>query len=1127
MICSACNAQLKDGAKFCSECGAAQRKACHVCDATLAPSARFCQECGTPVAGSTPATRTAHPLPGALTVTEPTTTKATSGAGERRHMSVMFCDLVGSVDISRQLDPEDLGDLVRSYRAACATVIDHHGGTSAQFHGDGIVVYFGYPVAHEDDARRAVQAGLEIIQSIAKLRPSVKQTYNVDLAVRISVHTGLTIVGDADATYGDGRLALGDTPNLAARLQQVAAPNSVVISESTHRLVLGFFEMTSLGAHTFKGLLEPIEVFSVAASRNARSRLDAAPEHLRVPYVGRANLVETLAKGWKEAKAGRGNAVLLTGDPGMGKSRLLSEFRNSIADEEFETINCFCSPYYSQTPLYPLAAPMQDLFASEPSGSPAAALAVLRDNLVRLGCEIDTALPLMAKLMGFTPDAGYEPLALHPLTLKQKTQLALVTMLTSAAATRPVLLIMEDLHWVDETTLELLSSILQGLPRCRMLLLLTARKGFKPSWVSDENLTILPLALLTENETRALIQKVVGDKALPEKVESLLVQKTGGNPLYVEEMTRMFMASGVLRETATGYQTVGALPDSFVPESLKALLTSRIDRLPPQARTVLQLGATIGREWSFELLLAAFPDQEESFSTGVQQLLAEGLLYTTAGGFIIKHALILDASYDSLLKRTRQTYHERIARALEAGAGGVAFAERIAQHWTKAAQPQRAVPLWLAAGQQAVAASATVEAESHLRQGLEALALLPDDIERDRTELAILSTLGVALTLRLGWAAPEVAEVYTRAQVLLERVGTTPHLFWLLWGMWAFYLVKGDQRVALELAQRMTRVADEGRDEGQQLEAHFAMGLSHHLMGNLDLTHHHLEAAVTQYSFEKHGAQAGLTGQDVGVCARSQFAVVLHLRGEPRQGLAQSLNAINLGTELGQPFSQAYALGCAAWLDAHRQNFDGMLEKHAMATVEIGTSQSLGFWVVWGSIFAGRGLAYSGNPAAGAKQIEEALAMYRGIGCGMLVPYFLTLLAEVEVQSANTKKALSHLALARQLIADGGEAGMAAEVDRMEAELRAQLPTADEVEEAAAIEALLRSALETAKRQGNRVFALRAATSLTRWLVQRNRTGEIGDALSTAMAAIPDATASIDMDLASAVLLSANRSGGG
>ena len=1042
-------------------------------------------------------------------------------------MSVLFCDLVGSVELSRKLDPEDFRDLVQTYRTLCAESVERHGGTIAQFHGDGVVVYFGYPVAQEGDARRAVQSGLDITQGLRSLAEAVQARLGVDLAVRVAINTGLAIVGDPDGAAGVGRLALGDTPNIAARVQQLARPNTVVISEFTHRLVSGYFHLHSLGHHLLKGMDRPLECFEVEAASGARHRLEATSQARLAPYVGRDRTIAALVTAWLAARECPGHAVLLTGDPGVGKSRLLSEFRRSIHEDidpgQCDILECYCSPYYADTALYPLIAPLRETLGIERAATAAEAFEALREQLEHRGCEMSTALPLLAKLFGLPADAGPTLLGMHPLTQKQKTLNALITLLSSRARVRPTLIVIEDLHWVDATTIELLGALLREVRSSRLLMLLTSRPGFAPSWIHDASVTLLPVSPLSALDTELLIQRVVGSsRQLPSAVVNLLVEKTDGNPLYVEEMTRMLLESGVLRQGTEGeYQLSGPLPDTIVPDSLQDLLMARLDRMPSEGRKVLQLGSCIGREWSFEQLNAIFPEEEPILLSGIDQLLDKGIVHASGNGFTIRHALIQDASYDSMLRRTRQGYHAQIAAHLEQDTSGDTLPERIAQHWVKADQPLRSVPFWLDAGRRAVASSAMVEAENHLRRGLDAARSIPDEQERHRTELALLSTLGVALTMLKGWAAPDVAEVYQRAQRISEQVGPNPQLFWVLWGIWAFYLVKSEQRKAIDFAYQMMHIADAENSDALRLEAHFAIGLSQYYMGQLDFAHENLEAAVAIYDADLHHPQAYLTGQDVGVSARSVSAMVLLLRGFTAAGLARAQEAVELADLVRHPFSQGYALGCAAWIDAYAQRPESM-RAHAIRNIEISTQQSLGFWTIWGNIFAGRAQVSDGQVAEGVARIRDSLVMYRSTGSGMVVPYFLTMLAEVEMVEGNLAGALAHLAEARQTIESSGESFMAAEVERLEARIRLlRIQTGlvmdpdQRPHELGEILDLFEHAAKVARRQGNRLFVLRAVASLAEATAYAGRPTEtLRQQLQTLIDTYPDQTVTKDLESA-------------
>lgn len=1042
----------------------------------------------------------------------------------RRTISVLFCDLVGSVEMSRKLDPEDLRDVVRDYRDACTEVIARHDGITAQFHGDGIVAYFGYPVTQEGDARRAVQAGLDLIQSITRQAPEVQRRFGVQLAVRVAVHTGSAILEDPDGRTGTGRLAIGDTPHFASCIQHAAEPNTLVISRATQRLVAGYFQLRSIGLHPLKGLPEPAEILVVEGSSGARHRLEAgqALPH-RVPCVGRSATISTLAQAWLLARQSPGHALLLIGEPGVGKSRLLSEFRQSISDSDCQILEGFCSPYYSDTPLYPLVAPLRGLLGLDEL-TPIQALARLEQALVEHCCGLDPELPLMAKFLGLPPEAGYATIGLHPLTQKQKLLSVLMRLLIALAKDRPTLLVLEDLHWVDATTLELIGILLPQLGSGRLMLVLTSRPGLTPAWLHHERVTLIPVSPLSATDTETLIRRVVGHDQLPREVLQLLLDKTDGNPLYIEEMTRMFLDEGSLSAGAssTASRPGQRMPASLVPASLQDLLMSRLDRIPEQARRVLQLGSCIGRDWTFELMMAVLPEEESTLSAGITQLLDEGLLYTTGDGFTIKHALIQDASYESLLRSTRHHFHERIALALQRGQGpGQAFPERIAQHWTKAERPDLALPFWLEAGQRAVTSSAMAEAENHLRHGLEAIAELPDSPERDQFELALLSTLGVALTLQNGWAAPALVEVYDRAQLLSERIGPNPTVFWVVWGMWAFYLVKGDQHRSLALARQLTGIAEAERNPSLTIEADFTLGLSLLLRGQIAAALPLLESACERYVPEKHHSHAYMTGQDVGVTARTASALALYLAGQTRAGLRRTEQALQLVSELRHPFSRAYALGMSTWLDALRRDPSAMTRR-AAETIEFSDSQSISFWSLFSTLFTGYALITDCQPASGLHHLDESLTVYRSLGSGCVVPQFLTIRAEALIALNQPAEALDSLTDARNVVQSFGEGMMAAEIDRLEACIRfeaAQRLGLDGFDQALPV---LQRAVDTAREQGNRLFELRALTEMARLCLRTTeaatRCPQIRHTLALALQSYPDLALTPDLADARAAL---------
>jgi class 3 adenylate cyclase/predicted ATPase len=1041
---------------------------------------------------------------------------------ERRHMTFMFCDLVGSTQLSREIDPEDLRDIVTDYREAAGAAVRRYEGTIAQYYGDGILIYFGYPIAHEDDARRAVQAALDIVDAVAKLNTRLRTEQPVSLAVRIGVHTGTAVVGDVGGANRTERLAMGDTPNIAARIQGLAKPNTVVISPATFALVSDFFRTESLGAQTVKGAADPVEAFAVLGASGAHGRVDGASAPRLTSYVGRESVMTPLRAAWRDASAGSGRVVILSGEPGVGKSRLLHVFREELSAEMHHQLDCFCSPYHGSSALYPITEMLRARLRLSEVTDPRLQLERIRASLIEHHCEADGALPLTAQLLGIGPEAGYSPVALHPLTQKQRTLEILLTLMLEPGGRRPTLLVIEDAHWIDPTTLELIGALIERLGDRRLLVLITARPAFRAPWQPRESVIPLTVSDLSAADTEAMIRGLTGGKRLPPQVLTMLVQKSEGNPLFVEEMTRMLLESGWLIERNDAYELTGAMPDAAVPTRLQDLLRERLDRMEPEARLVMQLASVVGRDFMYELLTDVLPAEDQTIRRGLQQLLDAGLVFATGSGFTIKHELIKDVAYESLLKRSRQQYHERIALALEGPFASAAQGqpERLAQHWTRAGHALRAVPYWLQAGQKAVASSAVEEAATHLRHGLELLEGQTPSAERDRLELDLLSTLGTALTIQKGWAAPEVADAYSRAHALSERVGDSPTLFWVLWGLWAFYLVKGDQTQGLQFAERMMTFAQSLGDESLVLESDFALGLSHYYMGRLALARVHLDDAVARYVAERHHANCFLSCQDVGVTSRSVAAMVRYLQGDTALALECSDSAVALADQLKHPFSQAYALGCAAWLQSYRREPAAMASR-AQQTMALSQAQALGWWLLWGMILGGRGMADAGDVDAGIAQMETALGMYRGVGSGMVVPYFLTQLAGAHAMRGDADTALARLDDARGLVRDG-EAIASAEIDRLDAEIRiAQAQKHDQPLAAAdsdTIESLLRRSLATARDQGARLFELRTATTFARFLQSRGKSADARPILDAAINAMPDHTPTRDLDDARATL---------
>jgi class 3 adenylate cyclase len=661
---------------------------------------------------------------------------------ERRQLTVMFCDLVGSTALSTTLDPEDLREVITAFQDLCREAVQRYQGFIARYMGDGMLVYFGYPQAHEDDAERAAHAGLEIIRSVKALDSDVGTAHALELAVRVGVTTGPVVVGDI---VGEGAAeeaaVVGETPNLAARLQGIAQPNQLVIGPVTRQLVAELFELEDYGSHELKGISEPVRVWRVVSEREVESRFEATHVGGGLPLVGRQEEVGLLTRSWEASKEGHGQVVLIQGEGGIGKSRLLEALREHVTGEDYVWVATRCSPYHVNSTLYPVIEHMKRVIGWNQEDEPAVKLEKLEKALESQSLPAEEAVPLYAELMSLSlPQGRYAPLDLSPQQKREQTLDALAGWLLELAEQTPVLHAWEDLHWADPTTLELLELYIEQSPTVAMLNVLTYRPEFVPPWSMRSHMTPITLNRLERPEVEALIGHQANGKAVPPEVVDHVVAKADGVPLYVEELTKTILESEFLNQEGDRYTLAGPLSDLAIPETLQDSLMARLDRVP-MVREVAQLGAVLGREFAYEMLQSLAPHEEPVLQDGLGQLVESELLYQRGRGrrarYVFKHALIQDAAYQSLLKRTRQHYHLHVAKLLKEKLPDTVEVqpELLAHHYSEAGEHDQAVKFWRAAGRHAAQRSANAESISHLRHGLASVRMLPDSLERTRLEL--------------------------------------------------------------------------------------------------------------------------------------------------------------------------------------------------------------------------------------------------------------------------------------------------------------------------------------------------------------------------------------------------------
>ena len=759
------------------------------------------------------------------------TAVAPQDAAERRQVTVMFSDLVGSTALSGRMDPEDLREVISAYQKCVAETVQRSGGFVAKYMGDGVLVYFGYPQAHEDDAERAVRAGLDLIAAVGALK------VEGPLQTRVGIATGLVVVGDL---IGSGeaqeRGIVGETPNLAARLQGIAEPNTVVIAESTRKLLGNLFELEDLGPKDLKGA-GLAHAWAAVRPSSVESRFEALRTATTL-LVGRDEEMELLMRRWARAKAGDGCVVLISGEPGIGKSRITEAMQERLGAETHTRLRFFCSPYHQDSALYPAIAQLERAAGFRREDMPEQRLTKLEALLAQATNDVSEVAPLFADLLSIPTGARYPSLTLTPQKRKEKTLQALVAQAEGLAVRQPVLMIFEDVHWSDPTTRELLDLLIERAPSVLLLVIITFRPEFSPPWVGRPQVTFLTLNRLPPRQRAEMITLVTGGKALPKEIADQIIDRTDGVPLFIEELTKTVIESGIITEAGDHYAVAGPLTPLAIPTSLHASLLARLDRLAP-AREVAQVGAALGRSFSHDLISAVAQIPRQQIDDALGQLVASELIFRRGipphAEYTFKHALVQDAAYSTLLRGRRQQLHGRIATTLESRFPGIVATQPaiLAHHCAEAGLNEKSVGYWLKAGQQSVARSAMAEAAGQLRRGLELLAGLPTDANHEPRELELLAALLPALIATKGYSAPQVGETVVRARSMAERLDRSDYLVGLVYGEWIFRLVRAELTLALSHAQNLAQIGEARNDRATQLLGrHWAQGTTRYFLGD-------------------------------------------------------------------------------------------------------------------------------------------------------------------------------------------------------------------------------------------------------------------------------------------------------
>jgi TOMM system kinase/cyclase fusion protein len=1016
---------------------------------------------------------------------------------ERRQLTVMFIDLVESTALAGELDPEDYRDVVRRYQRVCSEVISRYDGYIAQYLGDGLLVYFGFPQAHEDDAQRAVRTGLGIVEAIRSLNTGLEQEKGIKLAVRLGIHTGLVVVGEMGGEGRQEQLALGETPNVTARIQGLAEPDTLIVSETTYRLVQGFFDFDSLGEHVLRGVSQPIPVYRVLGDRGIQSRLDVASTRGLTPLVSREREVDLLLDRWGQAKDAQGQVVLLSGEAGIGKSRLVQVLKDQIVDEPHTRLECRSLPYFTNSALYPITDVLQRTLRFQTDDTPEQKLEKLAENLSQYRVSLEESVPLFGALLSLpVPEDRYPPLNLSSQRQRQKTLEAIVAILLELAERQPMLFILEDLHWTDPTTLEFLDLLIDQTPTASICALLTCRSEFQPSWSHRSYLTEVTVNRLSQPQIERMAQQVADGKRLPTEVIQQLVDKTDGVPLYVEEMTKAVLESGVLKETNGHYELVGSVASLAIPATLQDSLMARLDRLVT-AKGVAQYASVIGRQFSYELLQAVSELDGATLQRELGRLVDAELVYQRGvisdATYFFKHALIQDTAYESLLRSTRQGYHRHIAEVLEERFPETAEAqpELLAHHFTEAGLHEQAVGYWQQAGRVAQERSAHEEAIVHFSKGLQGLMVLPETRERDdQQELTLCLDLGKSLTATKGWAAPETESIYVRAWDLCQQTGNMAWLASVLWGLSHVYVVRADFMKHREMGTRFFSLADQRSDAIPLMAAHWLTGQNLIHVGEYVTGLQHLKQAYARYEPQQQPTYITLFGVDVGVFALSYMSHVLWGLGYREQAMQRSREALTLAQDMHHPFSIALAQDYAAMLHQFcREPYAAQTQ--AEAAIALCMEQGYAYYLAWGRIIQNWALTKPGQEEGIAK-MSQSLDALRATGGELRLPYYLALLAEACGKADQANEGLTLMSEALTVVEKTEERFWEAELHRLKGELLLQQSS----DNAAEAETCFHQAMEVSRRQQAKSWELRAATSLAKLWQQQGKCQDAYDLLA-------------------------------
>jgi class 3 adenylate cyclase/predicted ATPase len=1107
MKCRKCQFDNPEGVKFCGECGVKLERICLKCGSSNPPQFKFCGECGHNLTLSSEPAPSLTPkdlsfdekldkiqryLPKGLT--EKILTQRDRIEGERKQITVMFCDMEGFTSFSDKLGPEEAYDIMDQVYEILIHKVHDYEGTVNEMTGDGIMALFGAPIALEDAPQRAIRSSLAIHREMARFSEKMKQDREgiPALRMRVGIHTGPVVVGTLGNNLRVEFKAVGDTVNLASRVEGLADPGATYVTEETFKLTEGLFRFEALGEKEIKGKEQPVRVYRAIAPSTRRTRFDVSAERGLTPFVGRERELELLIDGFQRAKEGRGQAFSIVSEAGVGKSRLLYEFRKAVTNEDVTFLEGKCLSYSRGVAYHLHIDTLKASFdISEGDGDSQIRVKVGKGIKI-LGLDEASTLPYFLELLS-VKESGIDKIPLSPEARRDRIMEAMKRITLKGSEIRPLILAYEDLHWADKSSEDVLKYLLESIAGARILMIFTYRPEFVHTWGGKSYHSQVNLNRLSNRESLAMVAYLLGTQEIDKELEELILEKTEGVPFFIEEFIKSLRDLKIMKRKDNKYYLAKDIKDLFIPSAIQDMIMARVDSLPEVVKVVLQTGSVVGREFSHNLIELVLALSERELLSHLSVLKDSELLYERGiypqSTYIFKHSLIQDATYQSLLKSTRQKYHRKIAQVLEKYFADTMETqlELLAHHYTEAGLNEQAVGYWLQAGKRAAQRSANAEAINHLARGLDVLMTLPDTLERARQELDLETTLGPVLMAVKGFASPDTERAYARARELCQQLGETPQLFPVLCGLSRFYLLRAELQTTRELGEQLFNLAQRVQDPALLLEAHRVMGLTMFWLGEMVQARAHFEQGMALYDPQQHRSHAFVYGQDPGVLCRSFAARTIWVLGYPDQALQSIREALTLAQELTHSFSLVYALAMVAVVHQFRGEVQAVQER-AEALIALSTEQHFPHWLAYGTILRGWALTAQGEGAEGIVLIRQGLVVYRATGAELQRPYFLSLLAEAYGEVGQPEEGLTVLAEALAIVDKTGGRSWDAELNRRKGELL--LMQQGKGQKVGEEEECFQNALDIARRQQAKSFELRTAMSLSRLWQQQGKKEE-------------------------------------